>query len=404
MKSRRRIPAAGDIQARPLQRSGSGPATRQPPHDPALTGHATPPAVSYPSVTYKIGAHPQCPFRAWNVSAPAYGGNVAETATTSGFGSADLEVYRRELTGYCYRMLGSAFEADDAVQETMLRAWRSAEGFEGRSSLRSWLYRIATNVCLDALRGEKRRALPMDLGPSSPPVESLLRPWPAGDIWITPIPDALVMPEHGDPAEIAAMRDSVRLAFVTALQHLPARQRAALILCEVLKLSAAEAANALDVTVAAVNSALQRARATLAGLPDHQRPDSVDPENAALLDQYVDAFQRYDVPALLEIIREDAVMTMPPFELWLRGNTDITTWMVQPGPSACAGSLLVPRRANGVLAWGQYKPDPHRGGLAPWALLVHEVRDGKFSRMTSFLDVKRLFPLFGLSDRVFDDR
>jgi RNA polymerase sigma-70 factor, ECF subfamily len=156
--------------------------------------------------------------------------------------------------------------------------------------------------------------------------------------------------------------------------------------------------------VAAVNSALQRARATLAGLPDHQRPDSVDPENAALLDQYVDAFQRYDMPALLEIIREDAVMTMPPFELWFRGNQDITTWMVQPGPSACAGSLLVPVRANGVLAWGQYKPDPQRGGLTPWALLVPEIRDGRVSRMTFFLDVERLFPLFGLADRVFDDR
>jgi RNA polymerase sigma-70 factor (ECF subfamily) len=323
---------------------------------------------------------------------------------TSSFGSADLEAYRRELTGYCYRMLGSAFEADDAVQETMLRAWRSADGFEGRASLRSWLYRIATNVCLDALRGEKRRALPMDLGPASPPIESLLRPGPAEDIWATPIPDALVMPETGDPAEIAALRDSVRLAFVTALQHLPARQRAALILCGVLKLSAAEAASALDVTVAAVNSALQRARATLADLPDHQRPDAVDPENAALLDQYVDAFQRYDMPALLTIIREDAVMTMPPFELWLRGGKDITEWMVQPSPSACAGSLLVPSRANGVLAWGQYKPDTERGGLTPWALIVPEVRDGKFSRLTFFLDTKRLFPLFGLAERVFDDR
>ena len=131
----------------------------------------------------------------------------------------DLEAYRRELTGYCYRMLGSAFEADDAVQETMLRAWKNADSFEGRASVRSWLYRIATNVCLDVLRGEKRRALPMDLGPSSPPVEALLRPWPSEDRWVTPIPDAKVLPEHGDPAEIATVRDSVRLAFVTALQH-----------------------------------------------------------------------------------------------------------------------------------------------------------------------------------------
>jgi RNA polymerase sigma-70 factor (ECF subfamily) len=301
-------------------------------------------------------------------------------------------------------MLGSAFEADDAVQETMLRAWRGADGFEGRASVRSWLYRIATNVCLDVLRGEKRRALPMDLGPSSPPIESLMRPCPAEDLWVTPIPDAMVLPQQGDPAEIAALRDSVRLAFVTALQHLPARQRASLILCEVLKLPAAEAAEVIDSSVASVNSALQRARATLAELPDHQRPSSVDPENVALLSRYVDAFQRYDMTGLLAIIREDAVMTMPPFELWIRGNADITTWMVQPGPSACAGSLLVPVRANGVLAWGQYKPDPERGGYRPWALQVHEVSGGKFGRMTWFLDVERLFPLFGLKDRIFDDR
>ncbi len=309
---------------------------------------------------------------------------------------ADLETYRRELTGYCYRMLGSAFEADDAVQETMLRAWKNLEAFEGRSSLRSWLYKIATNVCLDALRGERRRALPMDLGPSSPPLESLLRPWPAEDTWVTPIPDAHVLdPACGDPAEIAAMRDSVRLAFVTALQHLPSRQRAALILCEVLRLPAAEAAQLLDSSVAAVNSALQRARATLAELPDHQRPASVDPENAGLLAAYVDAFCRYDMTALLALIHADAVMTMPPFELWLRGGADITAWMVQPAPSRCAGSVLVPVRANGVAAWGQYKPDPG-GGYAPWALQVHEVSGGKFSRLTYFLDTGRLFPLFGL--------
>jgi RNA polymerase sigma-70 factor, ECF subfamily len=336
---------------------------------------------------------------------------VAETATTGDFGNSDfgnndaeLEAYRRELTGYCYRMLGSSFEADDAVQETMLRAWKGAAGFEGRSSVRSWLYRIATNVCLDVLRGEKRRALPMDLGPSSPPLESLLRPKPSGDAWVTPVPDARVVPEHGDPAEIAAVRDSVRLAFVTALQHLPARQRAALILCEVLKLPAAEAASVLQSSVAAVNSALQRARATLAELPDHQRPTEVEPENASLLARYVDAFQRYDMTALLALLHEDAIQTMPPFEMWVRGAADITAWMVQPTPSSCAGSILVPVRANGVRAWGQYKPDPENGGYAPWALQVHEVTGGKFSRLTFFLDTKRLFPLFGLRDRIFDDR
>ncbi len=307
----------------------------------------------------------------------------------------DIESYRRELTGYCYRMLGSAFEADDAVQETMLRAWKNADTFEGRSSLRSWLYKIATNVCLDALRGEKRRALPMDLGPASPPLESLLRPWPAEDTWVTPIPDAKVMPEHGDPAEIAATRESVRLAFVTALQHLPARQRAALILCEVLKLPAAEAASVLDSSVASVNSALQRARAALADLPEHQRPDTVDPENAELLARYVDAFQRYDMKALLTLIHEDAVQTMPPFELWVQGNENICAWMTQPTPSQCAGSVLVPVRANGVQAWGQYKPDP-AGGYLPWGLQVHEVSGGRFRRLTYFIDTGRIFPLFGL--------
>ena len=321
------------------------------------------------------------------------------TATTD-----DLEFYRRELTGYCYRMLGSVFEADDAVQETMLRAWKSADRFEGKSSLRSWLYRIATNVCLDSLRGAKRRALPMDLGPSSPPSESHLRPWPAEDRWMTPVPDALVVPGEGDPAEIAAVRDSVRLAFVTALQHLPPRQRAALILCEVLKLPAAEAASVLDNTVASVNSALQRARSTLAALPEHQRPVRVEPENSELLARYVDAFQRYDMTALLGLLREDAVLSMPPFEMWVQGATAVTTFMVEPGPSSCAGSILVPVRANGVTAWGQYKPDPEQGGYEPWGLLVHEAEGGKISRMTVFLDTERLFPLFGLRDRIFDDR
>jgi len=314
----------------------------------------------------------------------------------------DLESHRRELTGYCYRMLGSAFEADDAVQETMLRAWRGSDAFEGRSSLRSWLYRIATNVCLDMLRGERRRALPMDLGPASPPVESLLRPWPAEDLWVTPIPSAAVLPEHADPAEIAAVRDSVRLAFVTALQHLPARQRAALILCDVLRVPAAEAAAILEATVASVNSALQRARATLASLPSEQRPAAVDPADAGrseLLARYVDAFQRYDMTALLGLIHEDAVMTMPPFEMWIRGARDITTWMVQPGPSACADSLLVEVEANGMPAWGQYKPDPAEGGHVPFALLVLEAAGGRLSRLTYFLDTSRLFPLFGLPER-----
>ena len=307
----------------------------------------------------------------------------------------DLELYRRELTGYCYRMLGSAFEADDAVQETMLRAWRGAEGFEGRASVRSWLYRIATNICLDMLRGRQRRALPMDLGPASPPVEALLGDFYPEDIWVTPIPDGKVLPEHGDPADIAVARDTVRLAFVTALQHLPARQRAALILCEVLRLQAAEAAQVLGTSVAAVNSALQRARATLAALPDEQRPAEVDAEQSDLLDRYVDAFQRYDVATLLTLLHEDAVMTMPPWAMWIRGGKDITKWMLEPSPSQCRDSVLVPVAANGVQAWGQYKPDP-AGGRTAWALIVPEASRGRISRLTFFINTDVTFPLFGL--------
>jgi len=308
-----------------------------------------------------------------------------------------LEQYRRELTGYCYRMLGSGFEADDAVQETMLRAWRASDGFEGRSSVRSWLYRIATNICLDMLRSRQRRALPMDLGPASPPVEALLGGFHPDDIWISPIADDRVVPEHGDPAEIAVARDTIRLAFVTALQHLPARQRATLILCEVLRMPAAEAAATLGTTVAAVNSALQRARATLAALPDAQRPAAVESEQAGLLARYVDAFQRYDMDQLVTLLHEDALMSMPPFAMWISGAANVCRFMLEPGPSQCRGSVLVPAgQVNGVTAWAQYKPDP-AGGFAPWGLQVHEASGGRFRRLTFFLDTERIFAELGLA-------
>jgi RNA polymerase sigma-70 factor (ECF subfamily) len=314
--------------------------------------------------------------------------------------SEKIEEYRRELTGYCYRMLGSGFEADDAVQETMLRAWKAADGFEGRSSLRSWLYRIATNICLDMLRGRQRRALPMDLGPASPPLEALLGEFQPEEAWISPIADAKVVPEHGDPAEIAVARDTVRLAFVTALQHLPPRQRAMLIMCEVLRMPAAEAAATLGTTVPAVNSALQRARATLAELPEEQRPAEVDTDNADLLARYVDAFQRYDMDMLVTLLHDDALMTMPPFATWFRGARNICAFFLEPTPSTCRGSLLVPAgMVNGVQAWAQYKPDP-RGGYRPWALQVHETSGGRFTRMTWFLDTERIFPAFGLADHL----
>jgi RNA polymerase sigma-70 factor, ECF subfamily len=307
-----------------------------------------------------------------------------------------LEEHRRELTGYCYRMLGSGFEADDAVQETMLRAWRAADGFEGRSSVRSWLYRIATNICLDMLRGRQRRALPMDLGPASPPVEALLGGWQPEETWISPIADERVLPEHGDPADVVVARDTIRLAFITALQHLPARQRATLILCEVLRMPATEAAATLGTSVPAVNSALQRARATLAALPPEQRPVPLDADQAGMLDRYVDAFQRYDMDQLVTLLADDALMTMPPFGFWVRGAQDVCRWMLEPTPSLCRNSIMVPAgQVNGMQAFAQYKPDP-AGGHAPWALQVHEVSGGRVSRLTFFLDTARIFPELGL--------
>ncbi len=312
---------------------------------------------------------------------------------------SDLEPFRRELTGYCYRMLGSGFEAEDAVQEVMVRAWRAADTFEGRSSVRSWLYRIATNVCIDMQRQVQRRARPMEMGPSSPPDESFLGPLLPEATWVTPIADATVAPERGDPAAVTEYRESIRLAFVTALQHLPARQRAALLLCDVLRWQAAEAAELLDMTVAAVNSALQRARATLSSLPERDAaPAPLDTDDAELLRRYVDAFERYDIEGLVTLLHEDAVQSMPPFAMWLQGARNIGEWMVQPGPSACRGSRLLPTHANGCPAFGQYRPDPD-GGYMPWALQVLEISDGRIAAMSfflSFLDPERLFPAFGL--------
>jgi RNA polymerase sigma-70 factor (ECF subfamily) len=311
---------------------------------------------------------------------------------------SDLEPYRRELTGYCYRMLGSGFEAEDAVQEAMVRAWRNADRFEGRSSVRSWLYRIATNVCIDMHRQVQRRARPMEMGPASPPDVSHLGPLLPEALWVTPVSDARVAPEGADPADIAQYRESIRLAFVTALQHLPPRQRSALILCEVLDWSVAETADLLGTTVAAVNSALQRARATLRALPPGSRHGPLEDADAALLEDYVEAFERYDIGRLVGLLHEDAVQSMPPFALWLDGAADIATWMVQPGPDACSGSRLMATSANGCPAFGQYRPDP-AGGYTPWALQVLEVADGRIAQFAFFLhllDPERLFPLFGL--------
>jgi RNA polymerase sigma-70 factor, ECF subfamily len=311
----------------------------------------------------------------------------------------ELEQHRVELTGYCYRMLGSAFDADDAVQETFLRAWRGFDRFEGRAALRSWLYRIATNVCLDMLNGRERRARPIDLGPAQAPVAENLNTLPE-TTWIQPVPDGLVVPE-GDPAEIAATRETIRLAFVAALQHLPPRQRAVLLLCEVLRWQASEVAELLETSVASVNSALQRARATLdaSNATSAATPPSVDEADADLLARYVKAFEDYDMDALTSLIHEDATQSMPPYDLWLTGREDIFAWWVGPG-SACRGSRVIPTlAANGAPAFGQYKPAAG-GGYEPWALQVLEISDGRIVELTFFLDTDTLFPLFGLPPRL----
>jgi len=320
-------------------------------------------------------------------------GNVEATLPTE----VQLEAHRSELTAFCYRMLGSPFEAEDAVQDTMLRAWRSADRFEGRSSLRSWLYRIATNVCMDMLSGRQKRARPMDLGPSREPVEANLNTLPEVT-WLEPIPDGVAVPEDGDPAEVAEARESIRLAFVAALQHLPPRQRAVLILCEVLRWKASEVAELLETSVASVNSALQRARATLeaSNVTQSTTRTSLDEADAELLARYVKAFEQYDMEALTSLIREDAIQSMPPFDLWLRGRDDILSWWVGPG-AACRGSRVIPTvAANGAPAFGQYKPDDTGDGYVPWALQVLEIEDGRIVEFTFFLDTERVFPLFGL--------
>ena len=305
----------------------------------------------------------------------------------------DLEDYRRELTGYCYRMLGSVFEADDAVQETMVRAWRSIDGFEGRSSVRSWLYRIATNVCLDMLRGRQRRALAMDLGPSST-ADSFTRETRPEHAWVQPIPDDRFLPDDGDPAELAAQRETVRLAFVTALQHLPARQRAVLILREVLRWRTSEVAELLDTTTASVNSALQRARATLASRDLSTEPaTSMDADQQALLARYVDAFERYDITSLVTLLHDDAVMSMPPYDFWLRGPVEMGRWFLGEG-SGCRGSRLIRVGANGSAAFGSYRPDP-LGGNKPFALQVVEISGDRIVGHHNFLDTN-LFATFGL--------
>ncbi|KYF70566.1 sigma-70 family RNA polymerase sigma factor [Sorangium cellulosum] len=304
-----------------------------------------------------------------------------------------LDEHRAALTGHCYRMLGSAAEADDAVQETMLRAWRSIDQFEGRASLRSWLYRIATHVCLDALSERTRRARPMELGPPNG-IDGPLTTLPSYR-WVEPIPDVLALPADADPAELVALRQSIRLAFVTALQHLPPRQRAVLLLMEVLGWPAAEVAETLDTSVASVNSALQRARATLTTRDMSDAHAPLSDAQSVLVDRYVEAFERYDVNALTKILHEDATMSMPPYALWLRGHEPIRFWLLGPG-AACRGSRLVPTAACGSPAFGQYRPGGPGESYKPWALIVLELSDAHIVALNYFLDTETLFPRFGL--------
>ncbi|WP_265522801.1 sigma-70 family RNA polymerase sigma factor [Oerskovia flava] len=325
-----------------------------------------------------------------------------------------LETYRAELTGYCYRMLGSSFEADDAVQDTMVRAWRAYERFEGRSSLRSWLYRIATNVCFDALSGRGRRERPMGLGAAQTAELSNLGLELPEETWVQPVADDQVLPREGDPADVAVGRESIRLAFVAALQHLPPKQRAVLILREVLRWQASEVATLLETSVPSVNSALQRARATMTararwssdtadgGASDDASPADEEQHLAAaeqaLLERYMDAFERYDMDALVALLREDATLSMPPYALWLQGPTEIVRWMVGPGHE-CEGSRMVPVRANGSIAFGQYRRSAD-GGHEPWALQVIETEGSRVTGINAFLDTGTWFPRFGLPERL----
>ncbi|MDQ4039834.1 MAG: sigma-70 family RNA polymerase sigma factor [Actinomycetota bacterium] len=309
--------------------------------------------------------------------------------------SRDPERYRHELTGFCYRMLGSVFEADDAVQDTMLRAWRSMDSFDGRASLRSWLYRIATNVCIDALNGRNRRALPMDFGPASPPVPASLGDALPEYSWIGPIPDHRVLVAASDPADQAVTRESIRLAFVAALQHLPPRQRAVLILRDVLSWKASEVAGLLETTLASVNSALQRARATLADLDpvDTRRTEPMTDTSRGLLERYVDTFERYDIEAFVALLHEEAVQSMPPYAIWLQGPEDIGTWMLGPG-IGCRDGRMVPVAANGQPGFATYRRIGQ--GYEPFSIQVLELAGGRVTSITVFLDTASLFPLFGL--------
>jgi RNA polymerase sigma-70 factor (ECF subfamily) len=311
-----------------------------------------------------------------------------------------IEQYRPALTGHCYRMLGSVVDAEDAVQESMLRAWKAIDRFQQQSSLKTWLYRIATNVCLDTLTATNRqRVRPLDLSEEAGVVSNdMVLNQRSREYWVEPIPDADALPAAADcsPEEHAILRESIRLAFVAALQYLPPRQRAVLLLTQVLSWSAAEVAESLDMSVAAVNSALQRARTTLDMRNPAVVPRKLSEEQTRLVARYVEAFETYDIPVLTKLLHEEATLSMPPYDLWLQGHESIAQWLLGFG-IGCKGSRLVPVGAcGGTPAFAQYRA----GGAVPWALILLELDDNRITSMTSYLDVETLFPRFGLPMRL----
>ncbi len=307
--------------------------------------------------------------------------------------ASDLELHRVALTGHCYRMMGSAADADDAVQETLVRAFKSLGRFDGRASLKTWLHKIATNVCFTMLEERQRRARPIESGLEGTP-DDVLEQKPRTH-WLEPVPEARVLPHDADPSELLVLRQSIRLAFVAALQNLPPKQRAALLFADVLGWSAEEIAGALETTVPAVNSALQRARATLSEKPPPAGADALTAKQKELVDGYLDAFLRYDVDALVKLLHQDAVLSMPPFTLWLRGEANIRRWLLGPG-APCRGSKLQAVQASGLPAFAQWRKNPDKPGYHAWALIVLELDGAAISSITSFLDVGTLFPKFGL--------
>ncbi len=310
------------------------------------------------------------------------------TAATDGF--------RRELTAHCYRMTGSVHDAEDLVQETYLRAWRSWSRFEGRSSVRTWLYRIATNACLTSLSGRARRPLPTGLGAGpSDALDPLVVDHEVP--WLEPAPDDLLT---SDPAGLVSARDSVRLAFVAALQHLPPRQRAVLILRDVLRWKAAEVAETLEMTTAGVNSMLQRAHAQIATAAPTEDTvaDDLGPRERALLERYVAAFWDKDVDGIVELLTEDATWEMPPFTGWYSGRRAIGRLIDEQCPGGSQDMPMVPTRANGQPAFGLYMRDPD-GGFAPFQLQVLSLHGGRVGHVSAFFDT-RLFPVFGLPARL----